>query len=120
MINCFLLHQKASRSSKCATARLQRLMAQVQLDIFNKDAVVQVFGVARGVAPTELVGPDAECVGIVMRLEVGGCLESWLHDPQGRGAQFTVGSADGLAERLRNAIHVARGRHIAGLLFLIN
>ena len=84
-------------------------MAQVQLDIFNKDAVVQVFGVARGVGPLEVVGPTSECVGIVMRLEAGGSLEDWLHEPRGGGAQFSVGSTDGLAERLRIAIDTAKG-----------
>ena len=91
-----------------ATAEAE-LMAQVQSQIFDKDAVVQVLGVARGTAPVELVGLGADCVGIVMRLEAGGSLESWLHDPRGGGSMFPVGSAVGLAERLRIASSIARG-----------
>jgi len=97
-----------------ATAEAE-LMAKVQMEIFNKDAVVQVFGVARGTAPLELLGPGADCVGIVMRLEAGGSLESWLHDPRGGGSMFPVGSAVGLAERLRIASSIARGMDRGGV-----
>ena len=80
-------------------------------DIFNKDDVAQVYGLAKGVPPPELHGlalgvAGEECVAIVMRLETGGSLESWLHgDPtEGRSA---VARTSG--ERLRMALEVARG-----------
>ena len=51
------------------------LMVQVHRDIFKKDCVVQVYGVAKGVPPANLLGlglgvAGEECVAIVMRLQV--------------------------------------------------
>ena len=62
------------------------LMVQVHRDILNKDCVVQVYGVSKGVPSPELQGlalgvVGEECMAIVMRLETGGSLESW---PGGR------------------------------------
>ena len=87
------------------------LMVQVHRDIFKKDCVVQVYGVAKGVPPPELLGlgmgaaAGEECVAIVMRLEAGGSLEAWLHGPAGAGAAASRTTA----ERLCMAVAVARG-----------
>ena len=87
------------------------LMAQVHRDIFNKDAVVQVYGLAKGVPPPELHGlalgvAGEECVAIVMRLETGGSLESWLHGDPTEGGSAVVRTT---GERLRMALEVSRG-----------
>ena len=87
-------------------------------DILNKDCVVLVYGVAKGVPPPGLLGlglgaaAGEECVAIVMRLETGGSLESWLHDPPGGGA--TNGN---IVERLRMAVAVSKGGYFRLLFY---
>ena len=94
--------------------REAELMAQVHRDIFNKDCVAQVYGVAKGVPPSQLHGlalcvEGEECVAIIMRLETGGSLENWLYG-QARGAGIgSGGAARTIEERLRMAAEVARG-----------
>ena len=91
------------------------LMAAVHRDIFNKDTVVSVYGVAMGVLPAHLLGlglgvaADEECVAIIMRLETGGSLESWLHEPMRAAAGGTGMLARTTGERLYMAMEVAGG-----------
>ena len=92
------------------------LVARADRDIFNKDAIVRVYGVARGVLPPELrmafpVASD-ECVGIVMRYEAGGSLAKLLHPPSG-----TFMATISMVEKLRIAGEIARGARLESVRY---
>ena len=59
-----------------------------------KDCVIRTFGVAKGTLPSEVttlfkIRQGEEGVGIIMRLEKGGSLDSLIHNPSKKKKKLT-------------------------------
>lgn len=84
-----------------------KIVIVAERKIFHKDCIIKVYGVATGALPKDVcammsLGDDTEAIGIVMRYEGGGSLQSLIHRRE-------PGIYIAMIEKLRILKSIARG-----------